>query len=183
MAAKKNLFVRNPNIPVMAWMIGGTLHEVLIAGPGEYINMVHKSHGQWSPNSLITREYNQGVREVEHDLSDVGTWGWLGRYINGSIPRDVENATPHKGDIRFLMPTDQDNSPMAVGVGYLWGVFFDAKGKVVVPSSPKRVHERQMRLPPGTDFQAIAGKTFAEVEELYFAHYRQLRENAFKKAA
>jgi hypothetical protein len=180
MGKKIDHFIRNPNIPIMAWAVGTTLHEVLIAGPSEYINMAHKSHGQWSPNSIITRQYGvNGLHEVEYNLHDVGTWGWLGRYISGEVQAQLTEP------VRYLMPTDTHRGSTDEGadvVGYLWGVFFDKKGIVIEPTG-KWERELKLRLPPTAVFDTIKGKNFAEVEDLYWAHYQKLREAVFNKQA
>lgn len=89
---------RDPNVPVLAFKIGTTLYEILIAGPKDYIQCAYNPKHSWSPNSLIVRRFAQGVTETEYDLHDAGTWGWIGRLM--------ADPTGNIGTIEQLTSTD-----------------------------------------------------------------------------
>ncbi len=92
--------LRNPNVPVLTFEIGATKYEVLVAGPKDFITCAHNPKHNWSPNSLIVREYHvNGLREVEHDLHDPSTWGWIGRLMATGQGMGLKQTTPTDMDI------------------------------------------------------------------------------------
>ena len=98
MAAKTKQPQRNPNVPVLVFACGDTIHEILIAGPGEFIDMRHKSHGRWSDNGIIERQWSHGLKETEGYIHSRATWGWLGRLI-GETPEGTVILSPTDADL------------------------------------------------------------------------------------
>ncbi|MEI8195710.1 MAG: hypothetical protein WCI73_07365, partial [Phycisphaerae bacterium] len=88
--AKKKPPVRNPNIPVLSFQGGDARHDILIAGPKDFIDVKFKSHGCWSPNSIIHRSLApDGLHETEYLPYDPNFCGWIGRLIcDAAIKRD-----------------------------------------------------------------------------------------------
>lgn len=101
---------RDPNRPVLAWMDGTTKHEILVAGPKEFIERRYNpSHGTWSDNSLIHRVTDAtGFKETEMHLWDACFWGWIGRLIvDGTISREA---------FQLLTPSDSDRFNLQHGL-------------------------------------------------------------------
>jgi hypothetical protein len=61
--------VRDPNVPVLVFEIGDTKYEILIAGPKDYITRASNPKHSWTPNSMIVREWNHGLHEVDRQLN------------------------------------------------------------------------------------------------------------------